>query len=157
MQRITTQRTNLVERIKKGREQAFLARRNKFYRRATRQYEKFNNRIDKSHKTLNSAWRWAKALAFLSIAAIMFGFYQSMKYFDLYDKLLVEYELVVEMKKKSSELFKAKKKNAELIEESEALDEEMKAMSAGLRLMEFMTENQTDDGNIYCPTCNRKI
>ena len=42
-------------------------------------------------------------------------------------------------------------------EVAEPPDSEMKAMSAGLRLLEFMSEAQADDGNIYCPLCNRKI
>lgn len=88
-----------------------------------------------------------------------------------------------ELSDSTAELIELVEKNKKLDEEIKELDEEIMdlieqkldkvkpkpkpkpkdsamsqdALAAGLRLFEYMTSIQHEDGSIYCPSCNRKI
>ena len=165
---------DLVTRIKKGREKGISRRHTKFYRKAIRDHRKFIAEC----KELESAWRWIKASTVLLILAFVYAIYSGQKHYRFIGELNTEYKELIEMQIAAKESLAQANELIELVEENEQLDEEiktlidsvleknevaelpdpeMKAMSAGLRLLEFMSEAQADDGNIYCPLCNRKI
>ena len=169
---------DLVTRIKKGREKGISRRHAKFYRKATRHYEKFNTETTESCEKIESAWRWVKVATVLLILTFVYSTYSAQKNYRLIGELNTEYKELIEMQIAAKESLAQANELIELVEENEQLDEEiknlidslleknevaeppdseMKAMSAGLRLLEFMSEAQADDGNIYCPLCNRKI
>ena len=159
---------SFTEKIKKGREKGITLRRNKFYNKAIRNYDKFNTETTESCNKLESAWRWTKVCGVIAVISMLFGFYQSVKYFDLIGELNTEYKDLVEMQIAANESLAQANELIELVEKNEELDEEVKNLinsvmeknevaEPAMRLLEFMSEAQADDGNIYCPLCNRKI
>ena len=169
---------SFTEKIKKGREKGITLRRNKFYNKAIRNYDKFNTETTESCDKIESAWRWVKVATVLLILTFVYSTYSAQKNYRLIGELNTEYKELIEMQIAAKESLAQANELIELVEENEQLDEEiktlidslleknevaelpdseMKAMSAGLRLLEFMSEAQADDGNIYCPLCNRKI
>ncbi len=112
------------------------------------------------------------ALAVISVLALTYSTYASKRYLGLHDELIEELKLTIEMQVKANKSHDEAIELIELVEENEKLDEEIRnlieskleqiepqeqeAISAGIKLMKWMAENQDEDG-IYCPSCNRKI
>ena len=156
---------DLLKKIKKGREKGISLRHTKFYRKAIRDHRKF--RAD-CHR-LESAWKRLKVVAVFAILTVVYSIYSAHKSYRLTGLLSTEYKELIEMQIAADKAKDKAYELMELVEENEAMDEEIKklidplderkkeAMSAVIRLLGFLREDQTDDGSIYCPFCNRKI